>query len=318
MLLRVAIISILSLYGWTAYSYQGWENDYWGTISCGDWEWVKQDYKDYPENHGAQYTYATCLFIKGKLTNNSSEVDLALRMLYHLAEDFGDITASNFMAGYLKTDGTMKNFGFDAGIDNIDRSIYYYQRVLYLIALTNGHYATPGDEYRSMELNEQMELQSYMTIPYIYLQKYFLGVIGDDSQKLLASPSYEGDRDLDTYPEYADLTLDSLSQMKESAQTCLSLPYKAHFKRPAYNIVRELCQNYKQLAESLYELELKRKEEIVQDYCKDILSPSCPINSIMEDIQLVLDEDYENNDPILHGAWKALWGNNKNQFANVD
>ena len=172
MLLRVAIISILCLYGWTAYA---WENDYWGTMSCGDWEAVKQDYKDYPERHRAQYMYATCLFLKGKLTNNSSEVDQALRMLYHLAEDFGDITASNFMAGYLKTDGTMKNFGFDAGIDNIDRSIYYYQRVLYLIALTNGHYATPGDGYRFVESSDQLELQSYMMVPYIYLQKYFWG-----------------------------------------------------------------------------------------------------------------------------------------------
>ena len=129
-----------------------------------------------------------------------------------------------------------------------------------------------------------------------------------DSQKLLASPSYTGDRDLETYPEYADLTLYSLSQMKESAQTCLSLSCKPHFKRPAYNLVRELCQNYKEQAEKLYELELKRRKEVVQDYCKDILSSSCPINSIMEDIQLIFDEDYENNNPILQKAWKAMWG----------
>ena len=138
-----------------------------------------------------------------------------------------------------------------------------------------------------------------------------MGIIGDDSQKLLASPSYTGDRDLETYPEYADLTLDSLSQMKKSAQTCLSLSYKPHFKRPAYNLVKELCQNYKEQAERLYELELKRREEIVQDYCKDILSPSCPINSIMEDIQLIFDEDYEINDPIRYKARKAMWVNDQ-------
>ena len=315
MLLRVAIISILCLYGWTAYA---WENDYWGTMSCGDWEWVKQDYQENPEVHEAQYTYATCLFLKGKLTNNSSEVDQALRMLYHLAEDFGHITSSNFMAKYLKTDGTMNNYGFDAGIDNIDRSIYYYQRVLYLIALTNGYYATFGDEYRFAELSKQMELQSYMMVPYIYLQKYFWGGIGDYNFNLLASISYEGDRDLETYPEYADLTLDSLSQMKESAQTCLSLSYKPHFKRPAYNLVRELCQNYKQLAERLYELELKRREEIAQNYCKDILSSSCPINSIMEDIQLIFDEYYEINQPLREDAFGALWSNDSDQLVSLE
>ena len=315
MLLRVAIISILCLYGWTAYA---WENDYWGTMSCGDWEWVKQDYQENPEVHEAQYTYATCLFLKGKLTNNSSEVDQALRMLYHLAEDFGHITSSNFMAEYLKTDGTMKNFGFDAGIDNIDRSIYYYQRVLYLIALTNGYYATPGDEYRFVESSDQLELQSYMMVPYIYLQKYFWGVIGDDNFNLLASVSYEGDRNLETYPEYADLTLNSLSQMKESAQTCLSLSYKPHFKRPAYNLVRKLCQNYKEQAEKLYELELKRREEIAQNYCKDILSSSCPINPIMEDIQLIINEYSEINQPLREDAFGALWSNNSDQLVSLE
>ena len=315
MLLRVAIISILCLYGWTAYA---WENDYWGTMSCGDWEWVKQDYQENPEDHYSQYTYATCLFIKGKLTNNSSEVDQALRMLYHLAEDFGHITSSNFMAEYLKTDGTMNDYSFDTGIDNIDRSIYYYQRVLYLIALTNGYYATPGDEYEVIERMDQLELQSYMMVPNIYLHKYFWGVIGDDNFNLLASVSYEGDRDLETYPEYADLTLDSLSQMKESAQTCLSLSYKPHFKRPAYNLVRKLCQNYKEQAERLYELELKRRKEIVQDYCKDILSDDCPINPIMEDIQLIINEYSEINRPLREDAREALWVNNSDQLVSLE
>ena len=144
------------------------------------------------------------------------------------------------------------------------------------------------------------------------------GGIGDYNFNLLASISYEGDRDLETYPEYADLTLDSLSQMKESAQTCLSLSYKPHFKRPAYNLVRELCQNYKQLAERLYELELKRREEIAQNYCKDILSSSCPINSIMEDIQLIFDEYYEINQPLREDTFGALWSNDSDQLVSLE
>ena len=308
MFLRVVIASILGLYGWTAYSFEGWDKVHWGSIGCGGWEWVKQNYEDHPNDFGAQYTYAVCLFIKGKHQNNPSEVDTALYMLYTLADNYKHITASNFLGEYLKTDGTMDNYGFDAGINNLDRSINYYQQVLAEIALRNGFYANPQDEeYRVVELSKQMELQSHMIVPYIYLQKYFLGVIGDDSQKLLVSPSYTGDRDLETYPEYAPYTEHSLIQMKETAESCLSVPLKEYFKPQAYHLVRELCQNYKQMAESLYELESMRRKEIVQDYCRDILSPGCPINAIMEDIQLILDEYDEINRPLRQKTWKALW-----------
>ena len=114
MFLRVVIASILGLYGLSAYSNDSWAGAYWGSIGCDDWEWVKQHYQDYPNDLGAQYTYAACLFIKGKDQNNPSEVDTALYMLYTLSDNYKHITSSNFLGEYLKTDGTMSNFGFDA------------------------------------------------------------------------------------------------------------------------------------------------------------------------------------------------------------
>ena len=308
MFLRVVIASILGLYGWTAYSFEGWDKVHWGSIGCGGWEWVKQDYEENPNDFGSQYTYAVCLFIKGKHTNNSAEVDTALYMLYTLADNYRHISASNFLAKFLKTDGTMNNYSFDAGINNLDRSIYYYQQVLAEIALRNGFYANPQDlEYRTVELSKQMELQSHKMVPLIYLQKYFWGLIGSDNQKLLESQSYDGDRNLEFYPEYAPYTQHSLIQMRETAESCLSVPLKEYFKPRAYHLVRELCQNYKQMAESLYELESIRRKEIVQDYCKDILSETCPIDSINGDIQLIINEYYEINEPLRQEAWKALW-----------
>ena len=247
-------------------------------------------------------------FIKGKDQNNPSEVDTALYMIYTLADDYKHITASNFLGEYLKTDGTMSNFGFDAGINNLDRSIDYYQQVLAEIALRNGFYASSQDfEYRIVELDKQMELQSHMMVPVNYFHKYFWGLTGSDNQKLLESQSYDGDRNLETYPEYAPYTKHSLIQMRETAESCLSVPLKEYFKPPAYHLVRELCKNYKEQAEKLYELESKRLEEMAQDYCKDILSETCPIDSINGDIQLIINEYYEITEPLHQEAWKALW-----------
>ena len=307
MFLRVVIASILGLYGWTAYAFEGWDQVHWGTIGCGGWEWAKQNYKENPNDFGAQYTYAVCLFIKGKHKNNPAEVDTALYMLYTLADNYKHITSSNFLGKYLKTDGTMNNYGFDAGINNLDRSINYYQQVLAEIALRNGFYANPQDEeYRVVELSKQMELQSHMMVPNFYLHKYFWGWVGSDNQKWLESPSYTGDRNLETYPEYAPYTEHSLIQMRETAESCLSVPLKEYFKPRAYHLVRELCKNYKEQAEKLYELEKKRRTEMVQDYCKDILSETCPMDPIMEDIQSIINEYYEKNQPLREKAWEAL------------
>ena len=309
MFLRAAIISILCFYGGTAYSNESWDKTHWGSIGCGGWEWIKQNYKDHPNDFGAQYAYAGCLFIKGKHQGNPGEVDTALYMLYTLADDYKHITSSNFLGEYLKTDGTMNNFGFDAGINNLDRSIDYYQQVLAEIDLRNGFYASFDDyEYRTVELSKQMELQSHKMVPLIYLQKYFWGWTGSDNQKLLESPSYEGDRNLETYPEYAPYTEHSLMQMKETAQACLSVPLKEYFKPQAYHLVRELCRNYKEQAEKLYELESKRLEELAQDYCRDMLSETCPQDSMIEDIQSIINEYYEINEPLRQKAWEALWG----------
>ena len=114
-------------------------------------------------------------------------------------------------------------------------------------------------------------------------------------------------RNLEMYPEYAPYTEHSLIQMKETAESCLSVPLKKYFKPQGYHLVRELCKNYKEQAEKLYELESKRLEEMAQDYCKDILSPECPVTPIFENIQLIINEYYEINEPLRQEAWKALW-----------
>ena len=249
MCLRTLTISILCVYGQAAYSDNSLENISLGVAVCEGWERTQKYYQDNPENIFAQDAYATCLFIKGKLQDNQAEVNEAIAMLYHLADHSGHIMSNNFIATYLATDGDMTSYG--AGVDNLDASIRYYQNVLSLIASTHGHYATRNDDYYLIEWNTQMELQSYIMIPYLYLQKYCWGVEVIPNLKTLDSPCYTGDRNIEVVPQYANSISDSLTRMKEAAQNCLSLPLKEHFKPPAYESVQEACQNYKRHAENL-------------------------------------------------------------------
>ena len=305
MFLRVVIASILGLYGWTAYSFEGWDQVHFGSVKCGGWEWAKQNYEENPEDLFAQDLYATCLFIKGKHTNNPAEVDTALYMLYTLADNYRHITSNNFLGMYLSTGGDLTSYG--KGVDNLDRSIDYYQTVLAEIALRGGHYAKRGDDYELIEYSLQMELQSHMTVPYLYLVKYDWGARSDTISQMLQSPNYTGNRDFKIYPEYAQYTEHSLTQMQETAQSCLSVPLKEYFKPQAYHLVRELCQSYKQQAEILLELELQRRQHIVQDYCRDIESPDCPVHSLMGEIVSTSREYHKKDQPLREAARSAMW-----------
>ena len=303
MFLRVVIASILCLYGLTAYS--SWGGGKWGVVSCTNWEPVKEHYEEHLEDLGAQYAYAHCLYIKGKNQNNQADVSEALSMLHNLTYH-GNIPANNFLAEYFKTDGTMNRYSLNAGIDNIEESITHYQAVLDLIE-GRPLYGSMEDDFYTYERNDQLELQSYMTIPHIYLQKYFWGAYGAYNQKLLESPSYTGDRDLKTYPEYAEYTEDSLIQMRKTAEACLSVPLKEYFKAPAYHLVRTLCEHYKEEAEQLYKVELQIRTEIVKDHCRDIKSPKCALDALYSELNEIIHEFNAITKHIRPKAQEALW-----------
>lgn len=72
---------------------------------------------------------------------------------------------------------------------------------------------------------------------------------------LLRSPSYEGDRDLNTYSNYAPYTIDSLDQMIAFADQCTTLPMKRHFKPRVYKKTKANCQVFKDAATKILPLE---------------------------------------------------------------
>ena len=77
---------------------------------------------------------------------------------------------------------------------------------------------------------------------FAYLAMFYRGVYGDYSVRLLNSPSYEGDRDLKTYPEYRDNTMGYINLAIEHAGDCKNLPFKKYFsKSSALLLHKGLC-----------------------------------------------------------------------------
>ena len=298
MLLRLALIGVMSFYGWTAYS----QKYVWGTKACDELDWVEEDFRKNPNDPFAQVTYAECTFIRGKATGDEAEASSSLAMLYNLAKD-SNIIANHLIAYYIVTDGDFESFG--AGVDTLNDSIFYYQQVLALIELRPS-YGSPMDRYSTWEYGLQMELESHLVIPFLYLNKYLWGGAGSYNQKLLNSASYKGDRDLKTYPEYREVTIDSIKKMVQFSERCMSLPYKPYFNRTFYNGVRTICERYKSLGEALLPLEKERLEEISENSCKDIQSSGCQVTSISEGIMALSDDIYEKNMATETKIYQAL------------
>ncbi len=88
------------------------------------------------------------------------------------------------------------------------------------------------------------------------------------------SPSYEGDRDLETYPDYSPYTIDSLSNIIEFANRCIALPNKNHFNPSYYIGYQKACQILKDVAETLMPMELEALTLLATESCgKDL--PNC-------------------------------------------
>ena len=165
----------------------------------------------------AQVSYAECLFIRGKATGDEAEASDSLAMLYNLAKD-SNIVANHLVAYYIVTAGDFESFG--AGVDTLNDSIFYYQQVLALIELRPS-YGSPMDGYSDWEDDLQMELEFHLVIPFLYLNKCLAGGIGSYNQKLLNSVSYKGDRDLKTYSEYSEFTIDSIKKRVSGEESVL-------------------------------------------------------------------------------------------------
>ena len=166
------------------------------------------------------------------------------------------------------------------------------------------------------EENHDIEMKTYYQLPLVYLAMFYRGVSGDYRVRLLNSPSYEGDRDLDTYPEYRDNTMGYINLAIEHAGNCKNLPLKRHFdKASPYHI--KVCAMYEEKAKLLKEAYVKRQFILNQDRCKDIGSDEtvfayCPeIDEAVKKISDTYDSIFVEVKEIFHPIRDILLSNQK-------
>ena len=235
-----------------------------GNWFCGDFRDAEQDYRADPENIYNRIGYAHCLIVNGK---DSGGLAILHNIVDHSTEP-ARVKAAWMVANYISTGGTFENTTDE---DNINEAIAAYGRVIFFISLDPNY---PQDGNSLYEEEAQIELTTHYRLPLLYSDKFKKGATGTDNIHLLSSPSYNGDRDLNTYPEYSPYTIDSLEKAIEFADQCLALPLKRHFQSSSYRNYKAGCQVLKEAAQDILPLERQRLVLLDTDSCSNDL-PLC-------------------------------------------
>ncbi len=234
-----------------------------GRYVCSDE--TEELFNRYSEDLHYRYLHFSCEVIKG---NDS----VGLPELYILADRHSNLLANDFLANYLQTNGELDNSFIE--ITTVDEAIKYRMRTQALIKLIpNYPYSTL---YEFIERDDQIELDSAYKLPHLYLLKYNLGIIGDYRVVLINSPNYEGDKNLETYPDYNTKMYDSLENVVKYAGECANLPQKPHFNLERYQATIKACALMRELALNIDPLEAKRKN--ILKTCDNLTEDeeSCP------------------------------------------
>lgn len=258
MILRASFFILLSFF-----SLSLWAESYSrGQYTCEDFSLAKENYENHPKNIPYTAIYAICLVLKGEDTKG-------MHLFHHLADEYNHVFSAFFIAHYIKSHGDLTSeVKFWENEKLIDKAITAYERTLHFIKMD------PDYSHRLSERYHQMEIRSYFNIAFLYFTRFKVGFWALESLYLLRSPSYQGDRNLNTYPEYNIYTEESLKEMRDSAEACISLPQKKHFDISIYNKAQSLCQNYKEIAKALIPLEREKLRLLNDESCAYDL-PNC-------------------------------------------
>ena len=190
-----------------------------------------------------------------------------MSLLHPLVDHYNQIPSAFFIAQFIETSGEM---GLTIEIDNIEKAIQAYFRVLFLINLGPNYPYDPN--YRLYEVNVQAELQSTYIVLYLYLNIYYCEIYDPQKRLLQISPGFEGERNLTTYRKYSPYTMvDTLSNVIEFANRYLALPNKPHFNPQYYKAYQKACRILKDAAEALMPMELEVLNIVASESCgKDL------------------------------------------------
>ena len=235
------------------------DNYYRGGYSCEGFREMERLYRSDPESIHLRMGYARCLLVKGEDTEG-------LSILHNIADQHNQVRAAFIIAEYTKSGG---KFTIDIDENNINEAIDAFGRVIFLINLDPRY---PHNENSIYEESRQMELSSHYQIPRLYWNKFKYGAQGTDNIHLMTSPSYDGNRNLSTYPDYAPYTIDSLNNVVKFSDICTSLPYKLYHKKDYHDEHTKACSILKEGAIDLLPLEEKRLVLLATESCSSDLN----------------------------------------------
>ena len=234
-----------------------------GAYICESFRRAEQNHRRHPDSVDLRMGYAHCLLTRGEDGDHQE----ALSILHHIADRHNNVNAAFVIAEYIGSGGTFED---TIDYDNLNEAIAAYARVLFFIDLDPDY--PPG--MGLYEAESQMELRSSYRHPLLYFEKFTSGALGTENSHLLKSPSYDGEKDLKTYPEYSPYTMDSLRKTVRFSNRCVALPKKRHFLTEQYKKSRAGCQVLGKVAEALLPMEEKRLDLLADKSCSGDL-PKC-------------------------------------------
>ena len=232
---------------------EGQDNYKKGDLICNDFQNSERNYKSDPTG-GYATDYAWCLIVRGG-------EDLRAISILEDERDVNNVGAAHLLALYIATGGTMKHYQLDK--NNYDKAFHAYAQTLHLI----NHQPDYPEGFWFSEDGWQHELTAYRYMVYISYNRYIDGLNASTNSRLLQSPTYQGNRDKEYYPQYSPYTLNSLAQTIEQAGICANLPLKPHFQPKRYRQTIEYCRVSKRIAEELSILEGERLTLLNDENC---------------------------------------------------
>lgn len=257
-----------------------------GNLTCTDFKDAEEKYESDPTG-GYADAYALCLLARG-------DDDLrAVSILEDEIRSRNNVASADLLALYIATGGTMQQYQLDK--NNYNEAFHAYAQTLHLI----NHQLDYPKGFVITEEAEQHELTAYRYMVYISYKKYVTAADSSHNIYLLQSPTYQGDRDLDIYPQYE--ILDSLQQTIEIAGICANLPLKHHFQPKRYRQTIEYCQVIKRFAGELLVLETKLLTLLNDEECAQDIEQCSEYDEIaMKEIYPLIEKSYSESDRIWY------------------
>ena len=241
-------------------------------LSCINFEEIEEIYRQ-DTRTDAKLGYASCLLVKGVFIEDESLVTEGLKMLEEVVENEDNIVANYIYGLFYYTGGS---FGERVAKKNLKLVEENFLKTLEYIKKNPSY---PNEEYANWERDVAIEMGVYSQLTNVYLQMYYLSIIGDIHERLNLE-------DEDTFLEYrkdekgiyySDTYYINLA--KTHAKECMNLGDKDHFRETA-KLYQEACAMKLDEADKLIKIQEERK--IVLENCGEDVSEKACFDKIHE------------------------------------